>query len=521
MTNKKYHSIYLPLADIFELNGKAVFDNLSRNKPDEQNLVVVSLPLVNQLHSLKEKENSYGAEDTLEYLKQKQKQGTSAKNDFLMAHAQEGLDIAFFYGEQSAEKFIPLLEEKIRQNWKSKDNKGKPVLITSNSRDHILFGSKGIHVEEPKFLQVSSDIVYEGIIRGNDQLYAKLCENNNELPLEQAIELLERELRLNQFVSFPSKHNIEYGLITGETHKNNSKTRITGVDNLTLKLLDPSEKNKILRIGSQQNNHILGISPRDMEQYLAMQYGLLNPDITLFFLCGSQGSGKTLISYVCAVDSVLWYDKEERIKRMGKEKGRDGFYQQIILIKPNEIMGGKRRDVGALPGSLYQKLKPHLSAYIDAHRESILMDNIPFEDMLRHPKFNTEFGEPRNLHSNDTKIDGTAHLPQNREVIELVYSGFVRGRSFRDTILLIDEAQNFTPYEIKTIIERTGEGCKAIIMGDPLQVDNPYCSIEINGLTHAIKHYLDNSYTSLIRLSKNYRSQMSEDASDWRVYSQS
>ena len=102
----------------------------------------------------------------------------------------------------------------------------------------------------------------------------------------------------------------------------------------------------------------------------------------------------------------------------------------------------------------------------------------------------------------------------------MTYSGHVRGRSFRNTLILVDEAQNFTPYELKTIIERTGEGCKIVLMGDPAQVDNPFCSREINGLTHAIKQYIDKPYSALVTLTRNYRSQMSEDAKSWRVFSQ-
>ncbi len=84
--------------------------------------------------------------------------------------------------------------------------------------------------------------------------------------------------------------------------------------------------------------------------------------------------------------------------------------------------------------------------------------------------------------------------------------------------MLIDEAQNFTPYEIKTILSRLGEGCKAIIMGDPDQTDNPSCSREINGLTHSINHYLGKPYSCLVKLSHNYRSQVSMDADAWKTY---
>ena len=274
-----------------------------------------------------------------------------------------------------------------------------------------------------------------------------------------------------------------------------------------------------MSVGNHNRDEILGISPRDMEQYLAMQYGLLNNDVSLFFLTGAQGSGKTLLSYVCAVDQILWYEKDMRSKRLQTDgsKSKSGSYKNIILLKPNEIMGGKRRDIGALPGSLYSKIKPHLGPYLDGHRESILHEYFPFEEMLRHPRFPNDFGDKRRDCGN-VKINNEARLPADFEAIEMTYSGFMRGRSFTNTLILVDEAQNFSPYEVKTILERMGEGCKGIIMGDPLQVDNPYCSREINGMTHAISHYLSKPYSALINLTRNYRSQVSADAQEWRVF---
>ena len=109
-------------------------------------------------------------------------------------------------------------------------------------------------------------------------------------------------------------------------------------------------------------------------------------------------------------------------------------------------------------------------------------------------------------------------MPWVKPFIFLEQSGYLRGRSFSNTCIILDETQNFTPYEVKTIIERAGEGCKVILMGDPMQRDNPDCSRKINGLTHGIYNYLSKPYSSLVKLTRNYRSVMSRDASDWKVY---
>jgi len=182
-------------------------------------------------------------------------------------------------------------------------------------------------------------------------------------------------------------------------------------------------------------------------------------------------------------------------------------------------MGGKRREVGFLPGSLYDKIRKQLDSFADAHKKSILGDNIPFEAMFLHPKYSNEFEELRSKEISNIKIGGRAHLPPHWEAIELTYSGFLRGRSFQDTLVLIDEAQNFTPYEIKTIIARMGFGCKVIVMGDPYnQIDNPLCSPTFNGLTHAIQKFLPEPYSGELNLPKVYRSQMAEHAANWAAY---
>jgi len=523
-TNTDYHHVFIPFPDIFELSGSDVFDNLQA-KPGNRNLVVVAMPMVNWLDELKESHNSVGASDTLQYLKEAQRKTKQKGDDIAICSMSEGLDIAFINDPKlKDEDFITPLEEKVRSLWKAQDSDGRPILMTNRERDHIRFRTQGMRVDDPHFLQVKADIVDKGIITGDHELLAKLYESTNgTIDLETAQSFFEEgELRPNQFIRFTGDKDYVYARVMGNPLWNGNHSRMTSIDNVRVKLLDTNEYGKKLSIGETQQENILGIAPRDMEQYLAMQYGLLNPDVSLFFLCGSQGSGKTLLGYVCAVDQVLIYEQKERTKRKSNPTpGKTGFFKQIILLKPNEVLGGKRRDVGALPGTLYDKLKPHLAPYIDAHRESQLGRLFPFDEMLRHPHFENDFGPKRSDAASNTKINECAYLPKYGEVVEMTYSGFMRGRSFRDSLVLLDEAQNFTPYEVKTILERTGEGCKVVVMGDPKQVDNPFCSREINGLTHALQQYLDRPYVGLITLSRNYRSQMSDDARDWKVFSQS
>lgn len=522
MTKQAYHEIFVPFTDVYNIGGSEVFKELEREDDDEKNLVVVPFEFIESLEKLTEDNSVGGSEDVLRFLKRLEK--PKIEENVSLYSPLAGLDIAIMHGKigESYKK----LEELISKRWDS----GTGVSFITNSEvDHINLRGLELKVEDPDHLQVDQDIVNEGIISGNDKLFSRLYKHGERthVPIGEAAEMLNRDrpLYMNQFIKFEwhtkDKPKTRYARVIGDLIRSPDGAKIIGSKNQRVVLLRESENSKEISVGNQKRKRILGIEPRDMEQYLALQYGLLNPNVSLFFLCGSQGSGKTLLSYVSSIDMVLWYDAEIRAKRNNSnsnEKG--GFYKKIVLLKSNDIIGGRSRDVGFLPGTLYDKLKPHLAPYIDAHNESILGKIFPFEDVLKHPRFENDFGSPR-LKGGDEgrKIEGCARLSPNSEVVEMTYSGYMRGRSFRDTLVLIDEAQNFTPYEVKTIIERLGEGCKGIIMGDPLQVDNPKCNREINGLTHVIRHYLDKDYSALIKLPRNYRSQMSEDAGSWRVFS--
>jgi PhoH-like ATPase len=171
--------------------------------------------------------------------------------------------------------------------------------------------------------------------------------------------------------------------------------------------------------------------------------------------------------------------------------------------------------MGFLPGSLFEKLRPFLQSYEDCHNETLLGRHLAFDEMFCHPKHKTsDFGK----RSMVGKIDGM-YLPFDNPAIDLRYSGHARGITLSDTLVVIDEAQNFTPFEVKTILERIGRGSKAIVIGDPLQVDSAVTSRDINGFTGAIQHYLGMPYSALVKLERNYRHQISDDARRWRTFS--
>lgn len=524
-----YHEVFLPFPDVYDQGGPEALFKLERKVESsikkggsDKNLIVLPIEFVDELSRLENEYISAGAGEALKSIS-----GVTSKNhsnpapNISVTNVTGGLDLCILYDSFSF-KQGGLDIDKIRSTIDSfsittNTEKIPLKIITNDEGYHIKLSGKGHAVEHPAFLQVNEDIVFEGIIIGNADLQAALNESsNNYISLSKAEKLLQRELYINQFIRFPGQQE-QFARITGTLRKDKSSTKILDVDDPHVVMISQEEHSKKLRIGNMHTDNILGIKPKDMEQYLATQYGLLNRDVSMVFMTGKAGSGKTILSYAAGIDSVLIYDKAQRELRGEDLNSKEGTYRQIILLKPPEILGGQRRNQGFLPGDLYHKLKNHLRPYIDAHKESNLK-KIAFEELFRHPEYDTDFGPRRGEAANKEKINGLAHLPSNNEVIDLVYSGFIGGASVAKTLMIIDEAQDLTPYEMKTILERIAEGSKVIIAGDPKQTRNPKCTNKMNGLTTAIKHYLPKPYSTLVALPRNYRHQISDDSDDMRAY---
>ncbi len=210
-----------------------------------------------------------------------------------------------------------------------------------------------------------------------------------------------------------------------------------------------------------------GITPRNAEQSFALR-ALLDDDIKLVTLVGKAGSGKTLLALAAALEC----------------KSR---YRQILLARP--VVPLSNRDLGFLPGDISAKLDPYMQP---------LYDNL---GVIKHQHGD---GEPA------TRIqDWLEH--HKLEVAPLPY---IRGRSLQRTYFIVDEAQNLTPHEIKTIITRAGEGTKVVFTGDIQQIDHPYLDSLSNGLTYLINRMVGQPIYAHITLEKGERSALAELASD-------
>ena len=223
--------------------------------------------------------------------------------------------------------------------------------------------------------------------------------------------------------------------------------------------------NKFKKVEKASN---YGIQPRNAEQSFAFEV-LNDPDVKLIGLTGKAGTGKTLLALASALKQA-------------------NVYKQILLARP--IVALANKDLGFLPGDEEQKVAPY------GHP---LFDNL-----------NVIKGQFAPGGSDARKIDD---LQKNGQlVIEAL--AFIRGRSLSETFCIIDEAQNLTPHEIKTIITRAGEGTKMVFTGDIQQIDSPYLDAQSNGLAYMVDKMKGQELFAHINLIKGERSQLSELASD-------
>jgi PhoH-like ATPase len=208
----------------------------------------------------------------------------------------------------------------------------------------------------------------------------------------------------------------------------------------------------------------MGISPRNREQIFSMD-ALLDDEIPLVFLVGIAGTGKTLLALACGLYKVL------------VEKS----YKKLIVTRPTVPMG---RDIGYLPGELEKKMKPWLQP---------IMDNLELISSLSGLKI-------KEL--------------EKQEILEVEAISFIRGRSIPKQFIIIDEAQNLTPHEVKTILTRVGEDTKIVLVGDPYQIDTPYLDKDTNGLVYAALRLLESDLSAVIKLEKGERSRLATVAAE-------
>ena len=210
-----------------------------------------------------------------------------------------------------------------------------------------------------------------------------------------------------------------------------------------------------------------GIQPRNAEQTFAL-HAILSPDIPLVSISGAAGTGKTLLALAGAL--------EQRRQ-----------FRQIYLARP--VVPLSNKDLGYLPGDIHSKVNPYMQPLWD--NLSVIKNQ--FSESSKEYKRIDEMIEHDKLH-----------------IVPLAY---IRGRSFSNIMFIVDEAQNLTPHEIKTIITRAGEGTKIVLTGDVFQIDTPYLDSHSNGLSYLIDRLRGNKLYAHINLEKGERSELANLAS--------
>ncbi|MFQ3326061.1 MAG: PhoH-like ATPase [Salibacteraceae bacterium] len=217
-----------------------------------------------------------------------------------------------------------------------------------------------------------------------------------------------------------------------------------------------------------EKHSMYGIVPRNAEQTFAI-HALNNPEIKLVTLQGVAGTGKTLLALSSAIEQAK-------------------SYKQILLARP--IVPLSNRDIGYLPGDVKSKLNPYME---------------PLWDNLKYIK--NQFKETERAYK---KIEEMV----TKEKLLVTPLAYIRGRSLSNVFFIVDEAQNLTPHEIKTVITRAGENTKIIFTGDVHQIDSPYLDSQSNGLSYLIDRLKGNSLFAHITLEKGERSELANLANE-------
>lgn len=226
----------------------------------------------------------------------------------------------------------------------------------------------------------------------------------------------------------------------------------------TVRMLDPHSEG------------VWGIYPRNLEQTFALE-ALLDDNIKLVTLSGGAGTGKTLLAIAAGLSKTT--DEDE--------------YHKLLVARPIFPLG---KDLGFLPGDLDEKLNPWMQPIFD----------------------NLELLLSGGQHTRQKRLSKSYQELINQGMLQVEPLTYIRGRSLPNIFFVVDESQNLTPHEIKTILTRAGEGTKIVLTGDPYQIDNPYIDSQNNGLTYVIEKFRNQKIAAHVTLMRGERSELATTA---------
>lgn len=347
---------------------------------------------------------------------------------------------------------------------KLKNKVSDAILVSKDINVRVKCASLGIQAEDYFSIRVSDNLesLYTGVkVVITDESNVKSFYAGSSVSVT---DVTQEKLYPNQIVVLKSVNT------SGDTI-NSALARVTSDEKL---------------VQFKKIDNVFGIKPRNKEQSFSIEL-LMDPNVKLLTLTGKAGCGKTLLAIAAGLHQL-------------EAMGNDGPYQKLVVSRPVQPVG---RDIGFLPGSLQEKMEPWIAP---------VRDNIEF--LLNQGKKSNFRKKSRGGSGEDSKgKDPYLELMQQQGLIEIEAITFIRGRSIPNAFIIIDEAQNLSVHELKTIVTRAGEGTKIILTGDIEQIDNVHVDAFTNGLTHAIEKFKDYDLSGHVTLLKGERSPLATLAS--------
>jgi PhoH-like ATPase len=359
----------------------------------------------------------------------------------------EGVDLPYGFGPNSNDNLILATVLSVAR----RDANRRVSLITRDTNMRIKADALGFQAEDYEHGHIDVDERYSGVV---EQVVpaARIVElyGRGSLPLS-AEEAAAQGLHPNQFLTLRAEES---------------------ATQTALARYEPRLGR--LRVVGRSKEAVWGLLPRNREQIFALDL-LLDDEISLVTLDGMAGTGKTLLAIACGLKLVA---DEKRFRR-------------LVVSRPIFPLG---RDLGFLPGDISAKLNPWMKPIFD--NLELLMGGQEGEEQARR----------KGSHSQgplyQTLLD--------QGLVEVEPLTYIRGRSMPRQYMIIDEAQNLTPHELKTVVTRAGEGTKVVLTGDPQQIDNPYVDATSNGLSHVIERMKGSPIAGHVTLRKGERSELAE-----------
>jgi len=442
----------------FILDTNVILDDANFLNQFDEGIVIIPITVIEELDNFKRNMNNLGrnARHFSNLLDEyRDNKGNISKKDGIKIKDNVFLKIVL-ENEIDIRKFPNLLD------WSKNDN--KIVLVALNEKrqhpkDDIVFISKDTNLRiKADSLGVTSENFSEHSNLNITEVYSGYQEINvtrdfiDELYKNKTVAYENEELEFfaNEYVIFLSDEHNRY------------IARFDGDDKL-FHIID-----------YQKISNVFGITPRNDEQRIAFDI-LLNPDVKLVSLIGKAGTGKTLLAIAAGLELTTNTD----------------LYDKMLVSRPVFPMG---KDIGFLPGDIDDKLRPWMQPIYD-NLELLLL------------------GGGKEKKSSELKKKKMEEF-MDMGIIEVEPLTYIRGRSIPNQYMIIDEAQNLTNLEVKTIVTRAGEGTKIILTGDPYQIDQPYLDAINNGLVHVIEKMKEETISGSVTLKQGERSGLAQLAAD-------